>query len=178
VRKAVPRSVLVCGGGDALANELSSMTVDRYIVAADAATSVLVDADIDIDMIVSDLDGIVEDQITSNSNGTVTFIHAHGDNQSALDRYVGRFVGPVVGTCQCVPPTGLYNFGGFTDGDRAACICAELGAKDILLAGFSFDNPSSKPGKSREIKKRKLLWAKAILEILAKNGVRISMASQ
>jgi len=177
VRKAVPRSILVCGGGDTLADELSSMTIDRYVVVADAATSIVADAGISIDMIVTDLDGIVEDQISLNSDGTLTFIHAHGDNQPALDRYVDRFVGPVVGTCQCPPPTGLCNFGGFTDGDRAACICAEFGAKEILLAGFDFDIPSSKAGKSKDVKKRKLRWAKAILEILAENGVRITYAS-
>jgi len=177
VRKTVPRSVLVCGGGDTLADELSSMSVDRYVVVADAATSIVADAGINIDMIVTDLDGIVEDQISLNSDGTVTFIHAHGDNQTALDRYVGRFVGPVVGTCQCPPPTGMYNLGGFTDGDRAACICAELGAKEILLAGFDFDSPSSKVGKSKDVKRRKLRWAKAILDILAEGGVRITYAS-
>jgi len=177
IRKMVPRSVLVCGGGDTLADELSSMSIDRYVVVADAATSIVADAGISIDMIVTDLDGIVEDQISLNSDGTVTFIHAHGDNQTALDRYVRRFVGPVVGTCQCPPPTGMYNLGGFTDGDRAACICAELGAKDILLAGFDFDSPSNKVGKSMDVKKRKLRWAKAILDILAESGVRVTYAS-
>lgn len=177
VRKTVPRSVLVCGGGDTLADELSSMSIDRYVVVADAAASIVADAGISIDMIVTDLDGIVEDQISLNSDGAVTFIHAHGDNQTALDRYVGRFVGPVVGTCQCPPPTGMYNLGGFTDGDRAACICAELGAKEILLAGFDFDSPSSKAGKNKDVKKRKLRWAKAILDILAEGGVRITYAS-
>ena len=177
IRKMVPRSVLVCGGGDTLADELSSMSIDRYVVVADAATSIVADAGISIDMIVTDLDGIVEDQISLNSDGAVTFIHAHGDNQTALDRYVRRFVGPVVGTCQCPPPTGMYNLGGFTDGDRAACICAELGAKDILLAGFDFDSPSNKVGKSMDVKKRKLRWAKAILDILAESGVRVTYAS-
>lgn len=160
-----------------MADELSSMSIDRYVVVADAATSIVADAGISIDMIVTDLDGIVEDQIRLNSEGTVAFIHAHGDNRSALDRYVGRFAGPVVGTCQCPPPTGMYNFGGFTDGDRAACICAELGAKEILLAGFNFDVPSSKADKSKDVKKRKLHWAKAILEILAESGVRVTYTS-
>lgn len=177
VRKSMPSSVLVCGGGDTLADELSAMTIDRYVVVADAAASVVNDTGIDIDMIVTDLDGIVEDQIGLNSNGTVVFIHAHGDNQSALDRYVRSFVGPVVGTCQCPPPPGLFNFGGFTDGDRAACICAELGAKDVLLAGFDFDSPSSKVGRRKDVKKRKLQWAKTIIDMLEYDGVRISYAS-
>jgi uncharacterized Rossmann fold enzyme len=152
------------------------MTIDQYVVVADAATSVVNDAGIGIDMIVTDLDGIVEDQISLNSDGAITFIHAHGDNLSALDRYVYRFVGPVVGTCQCPPPPGMFNFGGFTDGDRAACICAELGARQILLAGFNFENPSSKAGKSKDLKKRKLRWAKTILDVLAESGVRITYA--
>ena len=160
-----------------MADDLSSMKVDRFVVAADAATSVVADAGIDIDMIVTDLDGIVEDQISLNSSGTIAFIHAHGDNQAALDRHVRRFIGPVVGTCQCPPPKGLFNFGGFTDGDRAACICAELGAGDLMLAGFDFERPSLKEGKSFEVKKRKLRWAKEILDLLVANGVRITYSS-
>ena len=160
-----------------MADELSSMSIDRYVVVADAATSIVADAGIDIDMIVTDLDGIVEDQISLNYDGAVAFIHAHGDNQAALDRYVRRFAGPIVGTCQCSPPAGIFNFGGFTDGDRAACICAELGVKEMLLAGFNFDSPSSKAGKSKDVKKRKLRWAKTILDVLAESGVRVTYAS-
>lgn len=177
-RQSFPTSVLICGGGDTLASQLSSMSVERYVVVADAATSVVADAGIEIDMTVTDLDGIVEDQISASSTGAVTFVHAHGDNQPALDRYVRRFVGPVVGTCQCPPPKGLVNFGGFTDGDRAACICAELGARDMMLAGFDFENPASKQGKSRDVKKLKLRWAKTIIDILEKDGVRFSYADR
>ncbi len=174
LRKTFPQSVLICGGGGGLADELSSMNVDRFVVAADAATTQVADAGIAIDMIVTDLDGIVEDQVSLNSSGTVAFVHAHGDNRPMLERYVAKFVGPVVGTCQCPPPPGLFNFGGFTDGDRAACICAELGARDLLLAGFDFDRPSEKEGKSVEVKRRKLVWAREILETLAQSGVKIT----
>ncbi len=173
-KKAFPESVLICGGGSGLPDELSSMTVDRFVVAAGAATTEVADAGIAIDMIVTDLDGIVEDQISLNSSGTVAFIHAHGDNRPALERFVAKFVGPVVGTCQCPPPPGLFNFGGFTDGDRAACICAELGARDLLLAGFDFDRPSEKKGRSADVKRRKLGWAKEILDTLAQSGVKIT----
>lgn len=175
--KTVPHTVLVCGGGRNLADEISSMSIEGFVVAADAATSVVSDAGIEIDMIVTDLDGIVEDQIALNTAGTATFIHAHGDNQHALERYVGRFRGPVVGTCQCAPPPGLFNFGGFTDGDRAACICAELGARNIMLAGFDFETPSEKAGRNQDVKRRKLRWAKDIIGMLAESGVRITHAS-
>lgn len=160
-----------------MADELSALAIEGYVVAADSATTVLSEAEIQPNMIVSDLDGIVEDQVEFNKEGTVVFVHAHGDNRDAIERYLGYFRGPVVGTCQCDPPDGVYNFGGFTDGDRAACICAELGARRIHLAGFDFENPSEKTGKDRETKKRKLRWAKTILEELAREGVQVLPAN-
>ena len=160
-----------------MADELSSMSVDRYVVVADAATSIVADAGINIDMIVTDLDGIVEDQISLNSDGTVTFIHAHGDNQTALDRYVGRFVGPVVGTCQCPPPTGMHNLGGFTDGDRAVFLADHFAAKDITLVGFDFGSDRGRVNPADyedeidlndrdKVKMRKLTWANVLIAML------------
>ncbi len=160
-----------------MADELSSISLDRYIVVADSATSILVDADIKADMIVTDLDGVIEDQAELNRRGAVVFVHAHGDNQEALKKYLHLFPGPLVGTCQCEPPKGLVNYGGFTDGDRAACICSELGAQKVYLAGFDFKNPAEKPGRRSEVKRRKLEWAKEIMQMLADEGVRIIDAS-
>lgn len=176
VRSNFPRSVTVCGGSQALGDEISSMQVEGYLVAADSATSVLLEAGVEPNMIVTDLDGIVEDQIELNRKGVAVFVHAHGDNRPALERYVPLFAGTIVGTCQCPPPKGLHNFGGFTDGDRAACICVALGARDIQLVGFDFENPSEKAGKRRDVKKRKLLWAKKIIDEISREGVRIKSA--
>ena len=171
VRAGVPKTVLLCGGSSGLADELSLLRIDGYVVCADSATTIVTEAGIRVDMIVTDLDGIVEDQIESNSHGTIVFVHAHGDNIRAVQKYAGRFTGPTVGTCQCPPPANLFNFGGFTDGDRAACICAELGARKIVLAGFDLENPSNKEGKSRDVKKRKLRWAKVVMDQLVRDGV-------
>ncbi len=165
--------VLVCGGGGILADEISSMDIGWPVIAADSATTVLLESGIKPDLIVTDLDGVVEDQIECNSQGVPVLVHAHGDNRPMIERHSRRFKGPIVGTCQCIPPENLYNFGGFTDGDRAACICSELGAKTILLAGFDFENPSQKPGKNRDIKKRKLRWAKKIIDELLREGVSV-----
>jgi len=177
VREDFPKSVLICGGSPSLPDELSSMALNRYVVAADSAASVLLEADADVDMIVTDLDGVVEDQVELNRDATAVFVHAHGDNQRETEMYVPLFPGPLVGTCQCDPPKGLVNFGGFTDGDRAACICAALGARKLYLAGFDFKNPAEKPGKKLEVKKRKLGWARRILHSLADEGVKILDAS-
>jgi uncharacterized Rossmann fold enzyme len=175
VKRSFPRSVVICGGAPSLQDGLSSMTSKGFVVAADSATSVLVESGIIPGMIVTDLDGLVEDQIELNAKGSVVFLHAHGDNQPALRRHADEFKGPVVGTCQCPPPPSLFNFGGFTDGDRAACICVALGASELALVGFDFDVPSEKPGRLKDVKKRKLQWAKRIIDHLAGEGVKIEM---
>ena len=178
VRKEFPDSVLVCGGSDRLSQEISSIDIRWFVVAADSATTVLLESGVRPDMIVTDLDGVIEDQIEVNGQGVPVFLHAHGDNQKAIGKYGKLFGGPVIGTCQCEPLENIFNFGGFTDGDRAACISAELGAKTVHLVGFDFENPSEKSGKKREVKKRKLVWAKEILDKLADEGVKIVMASE
>jgi uncharacterized Rossmann fold enzyme len=178
VRERVSGVVLVCGGGKALADELSSIAIIWPVVAADSATTVILESGITPDIIVTDLDGVVEDQIECNNRGTPVLVHAHGDNRKSIARYAPAFKGPIVGTCQCNPPPHIFNFGGFTDGDRAACICSELGSKKILLAGFDFENPSQKPGKSGDIKKRKLTWAKKILGVLGDDGIEVAPVTE
>ena len=178
IRKDFPETVLVCGGSDRLSEEISSLDIRWFVVAADSATTVLLESGVRPDMIVTDLDGVIEDQIEVSGQGVPVFLHAHGDNQKAIARYAKLFGGPVVGTCQCDPPEHIFNFGGFTDGDRAACISAELGARRIQLAGFDFKNPSEKRGKNKDIKKRKLAWAEKILDELAKEGISVTMASE
>jgi len=176
LRREFPRRVLICGGGPTLADDLSAMDVSHPVVAADSATTIVLDAGIKPDYIVTDLDGLVEDQLEMNARGAPVFVHAHGDNMPALRKHVGEFSGLVVGTCQCAPPEHVFNFGGFTDGDRAACICAELGSRELSLVGFDFENPSEKAGKSRDIKRRKLVWARRIIEELRREGVRVESA--
>ncbi len=163
---------MVCGGGDALAADLEEAEVGGWVVSADGATSTLLSRGILPDIIVSDLDGDVGDQVRANSEGSVVFVHAHGDNKEAVRRYVPSFKGSIVCTCQCPPVEGVHNFGGFTDGDRAACVAASIGVREMKLVGFDFDNPSTKAGRSQEVKGRKLLWARRILLMLADEGVR------
>jgi uncharacterized Rossmann fold enzyme len=171
ISRGIPSTAVVCGGGDSLDQEIEAGAATALIVAADGATSTLLSHGVLPGMIVTDLDGDVEDQIRANSEGSVVFVHAHGDNMDSIRKYVPRFEGEIVCTCQCPPVEGVFNFGGFTDGDRAACIIASMGVRTIRLLGFDFETPSAKPGRSPLVKVRKLVWAKRILSMLAEDGV-------
>ncbi len=173
VRTGFPDTVVVCGCGDTLAEDCRHLSVDDYVIAADGATSEVLSAGIRPQIIVSDLDGIVGDQIEASFKGSQVFVHAHGDNVAAIERYVAQFGGTVAGTCQCPPVPGLVNFGGFTDGDRSVCLAEELGARQVLLAGFELSRPSYKEGRDLEVKGRKLGWARRVLEVLKEGGLEM-----
>jgi hypothetical protein len=112
--------------------------------------------------VVTDLDGSMERIAELSERGAVAIVHAHGDNIIRLDG-VKLFAGPVLGTCQCAPVGRLRNYGGFTDGDRAAFLAEAFGAASVDLVGFDFDNPVPKPGRDPDMKRRKLAWARRLL---------------
>jgi len=155
------RAVTVAGNAESLPEELADL--GDFVVAADEAVSILREHGRDPQVLVTDLDGDVEDQVAANARGCVAVIHAHGDNMTALQRWVPRFTGPVVGTTQATPFGSVRNFGGFTDGDRAVCLAAHFGATSVRLAGFDFENPNAKDT-DRATKQRKLDWAYILIE--------------
>ncbi|MDK2891849.1 6-hydroxymethylpterin diphosphokinase MptE-like protein [Methanohalophilus sp.] len=155
------KNILVCGNAPTLKKELDELNLQDYIIiAADGATSVLVDREVIPAIIVTDLDGDVEKEIEANIQGAIMVVHAHGDNTDKLLKYV-PLLSKVIGTTQSEPFGNIYNFGGFTDGDRAAYLAHHFGASSITLAGFDFDDESV-----REIKKKKLQWAYRLLQNL------------
>ena len=81
--------------------------------------------------------------------------------------YAGLFRGPVILTTQSTPENTVFDFGGFTDGDRAVCIAQEFGVRRVLLEGFDYDDPMPKEGSDPAVKLRKLAWAKRIVESLS-----------
>ena len=156
------RIVSVCGAGENLENEMGRM--EGIIIAADEATTILLNHKIIPHIITTDLDGNIGDIMKANEKGSIVIIHAHGDNIEALMKYLPSFPGKIMLTTQMEPFNGIYNFGGFTDGDRAYCIASHFGAKKIKLIGFDFEKPREKKGKNAEIKIKKLQWAKKIIE--------------
>ena len=151
--------VTVCGNAPCLKNEIGKIA--GIIFAADAAAGVLDARGIRPDAIFTDLDGATDRFIDMNNEGTIVVIHAHGDNIPLLKHWVPRFRGKVVGTTQAAPIPHVCNFGGFTDGDRAAFAADELGASSIAFAGFDLDDRNVEP-----MKRGKLFWARKLLALI------------
>jgi 2-amino-4-hydroxy-6-hydroxymethyldihydropteridine diphosphokinase len=151
--------VTVCGNAPCLKEDLGNIT--GVVFAADAAAEVLDSHGIFPDAIFTDLDGATDRFVELNNEGTIIVIHAHGDNMPLLRHWVPRFRGRVVGTTQAAPLPHVYNFGGFTDGDRAVFAADELGASQITLAGFDLDDENVDP-----MKRGKLHWARKLLALI------------
>ena len=151
--------VTVCGNAPCLKDEIGKIT--GIVFAADAAAEVLDSCGIFVDAIFTDLDGATDRFIELNNGGTLVVIHAHGDNMPLLKHWVPLFTGKVVGTTQAAPLPHVYNFGGFSDGDRAAFAADELGASRITLAGFDLNDENVDP-----MKRGKLRWARKLLALI------------
>ena len=165
------RDVFVLGAGPSLLNKIDSLKEKLekgIVIAADGATTALLEKKLIPSVIVTDLDGYVNDQIEANRKGSIMVIHAHGDNIELIKRYTPLFEN-IIGTTQTDPALykNLYNFGGFTDGDRAIFLSKYMGAKRVFLVGFDFDGRIGKYSftnkKKEEIKRRKLRWCRYLL---------------
>lgn len=153
------REVMVCGNAPSLLLELGR--VQGVVLAADGAADVLYTHGIRPAAVFTDLDGATEAFPVMNREGTVMVVHAHGDNMDLLRRWVPRFEGPIVGTTQGPPLAHVHNFGGFSDGDRAAFAAHHLGAARVGFAGFDLDDEGVNP-----VKRAKLRWARRLLALL------------
>ncbi|MBN1110244.1 MAG: DUF115 domain-containing protein [Methanomassiliicoccales archaeon] len=155
--------VSICGGADSLEVELGNLSVRGTVVSAGSATERLMVQGIIPDVVVTDLDGDVGRQIEANTKGSLVFVHAHGDNIDAIVENVPRFKGPIVPTVQCQPFGHVYNFGGFTDGDRAYFIAKHFGASVIALKGWDTSKVGRKDAVDPVVKKKKLSWAERLM---------------
>jgi len=173
------KEIIVFGAGHTL--EKSILKHKKFIenkvkISADGATSALIKHNIIPDIIVTDLDGKISDLLYANNKGAIVIIHAHGDNIEKIKNYVETFKGKILGTTQ-IDPTSfkkLYNFGGFTDGDRAIFLANHFKAKKIFLTGFNFDENigefSFPDKKDKTMKLKKLKWCKFFIDILSKEN--------
>lgn len=142
------------------------------IIAADGATTALIKNNIKPDIIITDLDGYLPDQITANKKGSIVVVHAHGDNIKTIKNTIPKFTGTLLGSTQVNPADFklLFNIGGFTDGDRAVYLADHFHAKTISLIGFDCQGPigqySFAEKKNKKRKKKKLKWCHQLIEKL------------
>ena len=150
---------------------------DYLIVSADGATTAMLEDDLVPDIVATDLDGKMEDLLAANSLGSYFVIHAHGDNEPLINKWTTSF-DKILGTTQSVPIGHLYNFGGFTDGDRAMFFAIALGCEEMVLAGMDFGTTVTKysrpniegaTGPADEIKTKKLIFAERLLAWIKEN---------
>ncbi|MCL9813878.1 6-hydroxymethylpterin diphosphokinase MptE-like protein [Natranaeroarchaeum aerophilus] len=152
-------TVAIAGGGPSMEHETAVAETAEVVVAASVAADLLLEVGIDIDLMVTDLDKNVETAIDLSHAGVPVAVHAHGDNIPALREYLPEFEqGQVLATTQAAPSESVYNFGGFTDGDRAAFLADEFGAGELRFPGWDLDDEDVAP-----MKRQKLDWAERLL---------------
>jgi 2-amino-4-hydroxy-6-hydroxymethyldihydropteridine diphosphokinase len=176
-KKLTNEKVLVIGAGPSIEEPLIQKFIKDHsnfiIISADGATELCLELGIVPDFVVTDLDGDINSLLSSNKLGSTLIIHSHGDNIKKILKFVPKFM-HFFGTTQVFPLQNVYNFGGFTDGDRCVFLADEFKAAEIWLIGMDFASPvghfSKKIITSLTLKKKKLCIAKHLIEMMAKNS--------
>jgi len=181
-KKSDIKNFIVFGAGPSLKKHIElvkkkCLVEDYILIVADGATSALLEENIVPDIIVTDLDGNIDDLMLANDLGSVFILHAHGHNLENILKYTKKLK-KVLGTTQSKPLSNLYNFGGFSDGDRAVFLALAFGGEKIVLAGMDFGimttkysrpNLTSEIAEADEVKKKKLKYAEELVEWVKDN---------
>ena len=171
--------VMIFGAGPSLEKGIKKYNALRNhckTIAADGATSALLHNDIIPNVIVTDLDGDIPDQLRANEKGSILIVHAHGDNREVIKKTIPKIKGPIIGSIQTDPHAfpNVFNVGGFTDGDRAVYLSDHCNAKTIYLVGFDFNGElgqySLPEKKDREMKHKKLRWCSFLIKQLEQSN--------
>tara|TARA_B100000614_G_scaffold38399_1_gene30760 strand:+ start:4831 stop:5640 length:810 start_codon:yes stop_codon:yes gene_type:complete len=183
-RRAVLReqNVAILGAAIDVKELIQILETPTLLIAADGAAgvfSLLPDTSAErawsrLLFMVSDADG-GDGTIQAARRGKTIFLHAHGDNREDLKKILhismeGSSPPPLVLTHQTpeeIP--GMHNPGGFTDGDRAACIALSLGIpiERITLLGTNTEEVGRWSGTTvNSTKLEKLQWMGRILRLL------------
>ena len=154
--------------------EIAELNLENTaVIAADGSVGAMIDYKF-LTCIISDLDGGKHIDLAAAKNQRFV-LHAHGDNLSRWRQTVdnwSRFKTPpeiILSHQTNESMNGMYNFGGFTDGDRAVCFALWAGVKvkQIDLIGFSTQKVGAWSGVTNQDRKmKKLSWMKKILTFL------------
>ena len=171
-KKIKNKHVIAIGAGPSLENNIDFIRKRKKDVkiVSDGAVELLIEEKISPDIVVSDLDSNPVFLKKAENLGAIIIIHAHGDNIDNMKNFVPRFK-RVLGSTQVMPLSKVYNFGGFTDGDRCVFLADEMNAKSITLVGMDFEDdvrPSDFKRSNTKLKKEKMKISKKLISMLAK----------
>jgi len=151
--------VAIAGGASGLTDDLDTVREADAVIASSVAADRLQGAGIGVDCMVTDLDKNPDTARELTAAGTPVAVHAHGDNIPAIEAHVPAFDhSEMLPTTQAAPAGVVANYGGFTDGDRAAFLADALGADRLVFPGWAFDDPDVTAEKAE-----KLRWAERLL---------------
>ena len=184
LRKLIENQVVfVVGAGPSLKNSVSFIKKYNYItkIVADGAVKALIEKKIKPDILVTDLDGDTISLKKIGKTKSIMVVHAHGDNLEKLD-LVTKFRN-CIGTTQGKSFGKIFNFGGFTDGDRCVFLAHYFKAKKIVLFGMDFGTTIGMYSKNRvpnrKTKLKKLRKGKKLLEwLVSKNSLDLYTTSR
>jgi uncharacterized Rossmann fold enzyme len=173
-QKLLDARVVVVVGASVSADDFVGFDFENSVViAADGSIGGVVEL-ADVACVVTDFDGNPYLDKAAEA-GTVFIAHAHGDNisqwQECLDKWRILQNPPALILSHQINETidGMYNYGGFTDGDRAVCLAIGLGVpvEKISLIGFSTTKIGKWSGQTNPEKKlEKLAWMLQVLKII------------
>ncbi|UCG89961.1 MAG: DUF115 domain-containing protein [Candidatus Heimdallarchaeota archaeon] len=175
LKTILQKPVIIAGAGPSLKRDFSaifsglysSMVIsDFHTIAVDGATTLFNQKNVIPSIVVTDLDGDLTAISWAIEKGALTLIHAHGDNQQRISWFLNEYQEVIArnnvwGTTQCEPGQVLFNFGGFTDGDRAIFMAFHFQSPLIGLIGFDFGtqigeySTLNSPIKKTQVKKLK-----------------------
>ena len=156
------------------------------LISADGATSYVISEGKIPNLIVTDLDGTIQDQLGAQIKGSIPIVHIHGDNLTAVSQNIDQISKKeFLITTQTIPLPGSYNFYGFTDGDRIVCLSTLMSASKIGLIGFDFGSEIGKYSKSNQLnedaskrKQKKFTIAKSIINWCSNTGQEIFLVKE
>lgn len=162
LNKKINNTAYIFGNSPQLKEEINKIDINKNPtkIVADSATKTVLNEKIKPDIVVTDLDGDIKSIKEAKKQESIIIVHAHGDNINKIKKHTQN-LNPVIGTTQTKPLKEIHNFGGFTDGDRAAYLAQEFGAQKLEMIGFDFSKASSE-------KLEKLKIAEYLLNYLEK----------
>jgi len=164
------KTVFIIGAGPSLTKSLKHIKKSKNVVkiVADGAVKALLEKNIKLNILVTDLDGDLESIEKIGKTKIPIIVHAHGDNYEKLE--IVKKLKNVVGSTQTGKFGKIENFGGFTDGDRCVFLAEYFDARKIVLIGMDFGQKIGKYSKQkitdRKTKIKKLKAGKKIVEWL------------